>query len=297
MHEILKETGLDEDEKVSSIAYQCKDPSGRLLAEVIYQQSYGPNSEEQYSKPVQQRPDIVIRFYDKNGVPFTYLFDAKYQIENGQYSNGKDAVPRASLDQMHRYRDAILWRSSVTSASTRPSHEVVGAYVLYPADETKADTLYSGFDDLRKEQNIGAFPLLPGKSSKFEAFIRELVDHIDFGADKPKWLKGDAIPQKGLFYTEDEADVIGEANSIEVQVTSVDEIKGALSAKKYPVSHALLHGKAITDVRRLNFKVDERIAYVRGKFPGSTIQKTQFRSQGIEFDVSSAPPYYVFEIE
>lgn len=298
MHEILKETGLDEDEKVSSIAYQCKDPSGRLLAEVIYQQSYGPNSEEQYSKPVQQRPDIVIRFYDKNGVPFTYLFDAKYQIENGQYSSGKDAVPRASLDQMHRYRDAILWRkSSEASDAAKPSHEVVGAYVLYPADETKADTLYSGFDDLRKEQNIGAFPLLPGKSSKFEAFIRELVDHIDFGADKPKWLKDDAIPQKGLFYTEDETDVIGEANSIVVPVVSDDEINGALSAKKYPVSQSLLNSKAMTDIRRLNFRVGDRFAYVRGRFPGGMIHKAQFASQGITFTVSTPPPYYVFEIE
>ena len=297
MHEILKETGLDEDEKVSSIAYQCKDPSGRLLAEVIYQQSYGPNSEEQYSKPVQQRPDIVIRFYDKNGVPFTYLFDAKYQIENGQYSNGKDAVPRASLDQMHRYRDAILWRSSVTSASTRPSHEVVGAYVLYPADETKADTLYGGFDDLRKEQNIGAFPLLPGKSSKFEAFIRELVDHIDFGADKPKWLKGDAIPQKGLFYTEDVADVIGDDYAIDVPLDTDMIFHQAMAARKFPVSQSLLHGKLPVNIKRLNFKVGDRFAYVRGRFPGGMIHPSQFASQGITFTVSTPPPYYVFEIE
>ena len=298
MHEILKETGLDEDEKVSSIAYQCKDPSGRLLAEVIYQQSYGPNSEEQYSKPVQQRPDIVIRFYDKNGVPFTYLFDAKYQIENGQYSNGKDAVPRASLDQMHRYRDAILWRkSSEASTSGKPSHEVVGAYVLYPADETKADTLYNGFEDLRKEQNIGAFPLLPGKSSMFEAFIRELVDHIDFGSDKPKWLKGDVIPQKGLFYTEDETDVIGDANSLDIPFDSDLVFHQALSAKKFPVSQSLLHGKVPDDIRRLNFKVGDRFAYVRGRFTGGTIQPVKFESQGINFTVSASPPYYVFEIE
>ena len=297
MHEILKETGLDEDEKVSSIAYQCKDPSGRLLAEVIYQQSYGPNSEEQYSKPVQQRPDIVVRFYDKNGVPFTYLFDAKYQIDNGQYSNGKDAVPRASLDQMHRYRDAILWRNSVTSASTRPSHEVVGAYVLYPADETKTDTLYSGFDDLRKEQNIGAFPFLPGKSSKFETFIRELVDHIDFGADKPKWLKGDAIPQKGLFYTEDEADVIGDDYAIDVPLDTDMIFHQAMVARKFPVSQSLLHGKAVEEIRRLNFKVGDRFAYVHGRFPGGMVQQSQFDKQGIAFTVSAPPPYYIFEIE
>ena len=298
MHDILKETGLDEDEKVSSIAYQCKDTEGRLLAEVIYQQSYGPNGEEQYSKPVQQRPDIVIRFYDKNGLPFTYLFDAKYQIENGSYSKGKDAVPRASLDQMHRYRDAILWRkSSEASSSGRPSHEVVGAYVLYPADETKTDTLYSGFDDLRKEQNIGAFPFLPGKSSKFETFIRELVDHIDFGADKPKWLKGDASPQKGLFYTEDEADVIGDDYAIDVPLDTDMIFHQAMVARKFPVSQSLLHGKAVEVIRRLNFKVGDRFAYVRGRFPGGMVQQSQFDSQGITFTVSAPPPYYVFEIE
>lgn len=298
IQDILRETGLDEDEKVTPIAYQCKDSAGRILAEVIYQQSYGPNSEEQYSKPVQQRPDIVIRFYDKNGVPFTYLFDAKYQIENGQYSKGKDAVPRASLDQMHRYRDAILWRKSGnTSGVEKPSHEVVGAYVLYPADETKTDTIYGGFDDLRKEQNIGAFPLLPGKSSRFEAFIRELIDHIDFGADKPKWLKGDAIPQKGLFYTEDEADVIGDAYSVDIPVSSDMIIHQALAAKKFPVSQSLLKGKKAEEVKRLNFKVGNGTAYVCGSMSNGLIQKSQFSSQGINFDVSTPAPYYIFEIE
>ena len=185
----------------------------------------------------------------------------------------------------------------MTSASTRPSHEVVGAYVLYPADETKADMLYSGFDDLRKEQNIGAFPLLPGKSSKFEAFIRELVDHIDFGADKPKWLKGDAIPQKGLFYTEDEADVIGEDSSIDVPLDTDIIFHQAMAAKKFPVSQSLLHGKSPADIKRLNFKVGDRFAYVRGRFPGGMIQQSQFASQGITFAVSTPPPYYVFEIE
>ena len=200
MHDILKETALDEDAQVTSVAYQCKDDNGKLLAEVIYQQSYGPNDVEQYSRPVQQRPDIVVRFYGKNSVPYTYLFDAKYQIDNGKYSSGKDAVPRASLDQMHRYRDAILWRNSNGRGASRPSHEVVGAYVLYPADETDVSRLYTEFDDLRKEQNIGAFPMLPGKTSKFDAFIRELVDHIEFDSTRPEWLKKDAIPQKGLNY-------------------------------------------------------------------------------------------------
>ena len=300
MHDILKETGLDEDEKVSSIAYQCKDTEGRLLAEVIYQQSYGPNSEEQYSKPVQQRPDIVIRFYDKNGMPFTYLFDAKYQIENGGYSKGKDAVPRASLDQMHRYRDAILWRkSSEASSSGRPSHEVVGAYVLYPADETKSDTLYNGFEDLRKEQNIGAFPLLPGKSSKFEAFIRELVDHIDFGSDKPKWLKGDAIPQKGLYYTDTEADVIDNANALDIPYEQSMALHFALGARKYPVPISLLaeQHKRKEDIRRLDFTVNDKYAYVRGKFVQGQIQDSQLVANGITFKVESMPPYYIFEIE
>jgi hypothetical protein len=174
---------------------------------------------------------------------------------------------------------------------------VVGAYVLYPADEAKPDRLYGGFEDLRKEQNIGAFPLLPGKSSKFEAFIRELVDHIDFGSDKPKWLKEDVIPQKGLYYTEDEADVIGEAYSVDVQVSSDDEINGALKAQKYPVSQSLLEGKVMADIWRLNFKVGDRFAYVRGRFPGGMIQQSQFKSQGISFDVDTPAPHYLFEIE
>ena len=152
-------------------------------------------------------------------------------------------------------------------------------------------------NNLRKEQNIGAFPLLPGKSSKFEAFIRELVDHIDFGADKPKWLKGDAIPQKGLFYTEDEADVIGDDYAIDVPLDTDIIFHQAMAAKKFPVSQSLLHGKTPDKIKRLNFKVGDRFAYVRGRFPGGMIQQSQFASQGITFVVSTPPPYYIFEIE
>ena len=100
-----------------------------------------------------------------------------------------------------------------------------------------------------------------------------------------------------MFYTEDEADVIDEANSIDVPVVSDDEINGALSAKKYPVSLSLLNAKAMTDIRRLNFRVGDRVAYVRGRFPGGMIQQSQFASQGITFTVSTSAPYYIFEIE
>ena len=99
-----------------------------------------------------QRPDIVLSISEGDSV-FTYLFDAKYRI----CSKGEiDASPRAAIDDMHRYRDAILYRLH----KAQVKHEIIGAYVLYPG--RKAPHLCKDYDASIARENIGAIPLLPG---------------------------------------------------------------------------------------------------------------------------------------
>ena len=55
---------------------------------------------------------------------------------------------------------------------------MAGAYILYPADEAKGE---AGFDygKLLAEQNIGAFPLLPGREARLTAHLESLVKKLD----------------------------------------------------------------------------------------------------------------------
>lgn len=212
-----------EDDEVSSpVVYAYKKADGTLIAEVAFQQSYGPNAKNDvFAGPFQQRPDIVVRLLDKAHI-YTYLFDAKYRIENSSYTKNCDAAPRDALDQMHRYRDAILWRKNgVGDAAIK--REVVGAYILFPADTEKdhADgvPIYD-YSMILKEQNIGAFPLLPKRTDILKNHLEVLVEKLDVEASTSAWLlaENQVIPQKGLFYTDSEEGALGESAFLDVEI-------------------------------------------------------------------------------
>ena len=116
-----------------------------------------------------QRPDIVLSISEGEST-FTYLFDAKYRI----WSKGLvDASPRAAIDDMHRYRDAILYRLQKAEVK----HEVIGAYVLYPG--RKEPHLCKEYEESIRRENIGAIPLLPGHLDQLERRIDEILGRKD----------------------------------------------------------------------------------------------------------------------
>lgn len=193
------------DENIPSkapIAYTYLRDDGSKLAELLFQQSYGPNfNAETFADPFLQRPDIVVRFWNQDRI-YTYLFDAKYRIENSNLTGNKEAAPRDSIDQMHRYRDAILWRKKDNESVKR---EIIGAYILFPADINKCDQIpiYT-YDSLIAEQNIGAFPLLPQKDKVLRDFLSSLIKRI-IESDNSAWLleENQIIAQKGFVYSID----------------------------------------------------------------------------------------------
>src|SRR5690606_8078620 len=81
-----------------------------------------------------------------------------------------DLPTEDSINQMHRYRDAIYyvnkqnrrdWKKTEQIQSYFPEKEVIGGYILYPGagsiEEMKGSPLYKSIDEI----NIGAFPLRP----------------------------------------------------------------------------------------------------------------------------------------
>ena len=107
---------------------------------------------------------------ERGGETFTYLFDAKYRIDE---RGGKDASPAEPINDMHRYRDAILYRSQ--DGERKLSRQVVGAYVLYPGRPLPDSYDYQKLID---NENIGAIPLLPGEAGgkALKDFIKTILD-------------------------------------------------------------------------------------------------------------------------
>lgn len=150
---------------------------------------------------VTQRPDIVLEVTlpaESDGAQerrFIWLFDAKYRIktEVGRYDNddidSTDFVPDDAINQMHRYRDALIALHDSNVRKQRKSRPVFGAFALYPGyfqqDEEQASSpsgknRRNPYADAVKEIGIGAFPLLPddvgGCGSKWLLdFLREQI--------------------------------------------------------------------------------------------------------------------------
>lgn len=186
---------------LSSLSYAFEEKDG-MAARLLYQPNYGEMGEGgDLALYNPQRPDIVL-VIERGGETFTYLFDAKYRIDT---RNGLDASPAEPINDMHRYRDAILYRSQ--EGERRLSRQIVGAYVLYPGRPLPRSYDYAG---LIREENIGAIPLLPGEegAAALKAFLGEILakrtpeDHL--GTDIP--TRGTTVlvaPDVGWFLARD----------------------------------------------------------------------------------------------
>jgi len=124
-----------------------------------------------------QKPDILLEATFPSGATFIWLFDAKYRIK---VDKDIDYVPDDALNQMHRYRDALIYQES-RGGAVHKSRPVFGAYALYPGyfDQSKFGNPYQ---EAINEIDIGAFPLLPSSS-----YITPNV-----------WLKGFLIQKLGV---------------------------------------------------------------------------------------------------
>ena len=179
------------------------------LVRLEYQHTYNRRTKEFTTSTTEQRPDIVVTIKKKDGFVLTYLYDAKYRVQDdakdGELDEGvtvdvADYPLPDAINQMHRYRDAIYYSMKT---DVRPSaKEIIGGYILFPG-RVEGDEIYNRyFYKSIKNVNIGAFPLLPSTDEKeiiqcdlLEKHLREILledsiyEHVK-----------DSIPQKGLKY-------------------------------------------------------------------------------------------------
>ncbi len=123
-----------------------------------------------------QKPDILLEVHFPDGAEIIWLFDAKYRIDSCEE---QDFVPDDAINQLHRYRDALIHQHPSTSEKTRP---VFGAYALYPGfyDQSYEKNPYQPAID---EIGIGAFSLLPAAdhfgSHWLKLFLQQKLGFLD----------------------------------------------------------------------------------------------------------------------
>jgi hypothetical protein len=154
---------------------------------------------------VNQRPDIVLRITKndlKEKYVLTYLYDAKYRLASDEKEDSPDLPTEDSINQMHRYRDAIYY---VNKEKDKPEKEVIGAYILFPGsgeiETIKNLDYYKSIESV----NIGAFPLRPNDITNRSL----LEDHLKtiIGLDTESILNG-VSPHKLTSYEKHNPEVL-----------------------------------------------------------------------------------------
>ncbi len=172
-----------------------------VVARLSHEPSFSKENKNIKSYLVTQRPDILleIEFGGNSNRRMIWLFDAKYRIrvsggrDQPTGDNGIDYVPDDALNQMHRYRDALIRTVEIeTDYVSSKSRPVVGAFALYPGYfEQAIDT--NPYDVPIREVGIGAFALLPSEDNGqgrlwLTAFLRSQIGNpiIPFNGKGPR---------------------------------------------------------------------------------------------------------------
>ena len=132
---------------------------------------------------VTQKPDILMEVTFPDERKCIWLFDAKYRIDSTQINNedALDYVPEDALNQMHRYRDALIRIENKSLGNiNHKSRPVFGGFALYPGffNQDLDENPYATVVD---EIAIGAFAVLPSNNN----------------STGPRWLSDYLITQLG----------------------------------------------------------------------------------------------------
>ncbi|PSV37068.1 restriction endonuclease-like protein [Photobacterium sp. GB-210] len=174
-------------------AFRFKRSDG-VTARLAHEPKFTQKGKSIRSYLVNQEPDIVLEVTlpksahltkadsgSSEEKQFIWLFDAKYRIktdknrfdDSNENIESTDYVPDDAINQMHRYRDALIRlseprlsefsSSSITGQPIKKSRPVFGAFALYPGFFDQA-TKPNPYAAAIEEVGIGAFALLPSQT-------------------------------------------------------------------------------------------------------------------------------------
>ena len=177
----------------SNIHMRKKETGERIS--IGYNREFPYNNGNGVSSTFTQIPDNFIEFskegYDSIGPiiqPFKYVLDAKYRFDKPNTAsenladnlddNKKGAYdpPQDAIGQLHRYRDAMLWKTE-KSDTYQKAIKNLGGVILFPYPLDEHNFLNSKYFQSLKEVNIGAVPLKPGGDNIiFQQFLDNLFE-------------------------------------------------------------------------------------------------------------------------
>lgn len=159
-------------------AFRFKRADG-VTIRLAHEPQFGAKGNPVKSWITTQIPDIFLEATFPDGQVFVWIFDAKYRIKDSEKdfsSKSIDEVPDDAINQMHRYRDALIHQIKKnginSSEKTRP---IFGAYALYPGYFTQSiDT--NPYSDAIEEVGIGAFSLLPSDDHQGSLWLHQFLE-------------------------------------------------------------------------------------------------------------------------
>ena len=181
---------------VGKFSFKRGDGVTALLShepEFKYSEKKSRKREKIYSWTTTQRPDILLEVTLRDGGKFMWIFDAKYRIETSENihrwplkGTSFDIIPADAINQMHRYRDALLFLSEAEEdKSLEKSRPIVGAFALYPGYFTQKDDV-NPYQESIDEIGIGGFPLLPGQENWWlTQFLEKQIGKCNLGTTYP----------------------------------------------------------------------------------------------------------------
>lgn len=162
----------------------------RLAHEPLFRKPANPlKSGSIYSWITSQKPDILLEAEFKNGEKLRWIFDAKYRISADE--TDIDYAPDDAINQMHRYRDALIHIHQADDGWQEKTRPIFGAFVLYPG-WFKSSESQNPYQNAIDEIGIGAFPLLPNSNNSWlKDFLVAQFGHADNKASEYKTLDPD----------------------------------------------------------------------------------------------------------
>ena len=120
------------------------------------------------------KPDIIITIQDETEPELIIVLDAKYRVDASdsfKKNHGAAGPPVNAINELHRYRDAIVVKSK--SELARP---VVRGAALFPLTTEETDSYERDSDFFRSlsELGIGALPFLPENTQLVESWLSDL---------------------------------------------------------------------------------------------------------------------------
>ncbi len=159
--------GIEKSFSLSHFAAFCLKRCDGVEVNIYHEPTFkAPNKKNQqgiFSFTTKQIPDIFIEVIFSTGEKLCWIFDAKYRISDD--SDDQDLIPEDAINQMHRYRDALIRLFNEDAiGEERKSRPIYGAYVLYPGwfDQSHG---YNPYEKSNLDVGIGGFPLVPGKDN------------------------------------------------------------------------------------------------------------------------------------